>query len=343
MKKMPTKIEEIIIKELQDGLQMAEHRLLERWRQQSWENDHEFLQILKIWNLCNTLLLTNSKPINRYFDTARAWEKINMLILDTVKPELDLARNFTSRPAGRRVPIPKAVLAMAACVAAILLAGWWPSLEPSPDLQTVTAEKASRYLILPDGTNVRLRKGATIRFPKTFLRNKRRVLLSGEAFFDVKSSVYHPFRIQMARSTIEVLGTSFLASANAQSDRVVLIAGKILLVPKQDPQKQCILLPSQELLLTDNNLEVKTISDSTRCFGEPDTLSFSKTPLKQVVQEISWHFGTPIVLAGSLLPKSEEITVTATFGKQTLTQVLGELTLLTGLHCRRQQGTVILY
>src|SRR5690606_4264732 len=61
---------------------------------------------------------------------------------------------------------------------------------------------------LGDGTQVRLNSGSSLKYPESFIGDKREVELTGEAFFEV-SPDSRPFVIRSGEVMTTVLGTSF--------------------------------------------------------------------------------------------------------------------------------------
>src|SRR5690606_22174812 len=75
---------------------------------------------------------------------------------------------------------------------------------------------------LPDGSVVSLFHDTNIQVAENFSEN-RLVKLSGEAFFEVKRDTLHPFRVESANLTTEVLGTSFLIKNLADQEEIVAV------------------------------------------------------------------------------------------------------------------------
>ena len=64
-------------------------------------------------------------------------------------------------------------------------------------------------VILADGTRVYLNAASSLKYPVVFDEKERTVYLSGEAYFDVTSDKDHPFLVELKKSVVKVLGTSF--------------------------------------------------------------------------------------------------------------------------------------
>ncbi len=75
------------------------------------------------------------------------------------------------------------------------------------------------HLQLPDGTEVWLNASTSLKFPTAFSKLERRLILSGEAYFEVAKDKSRPFVVQTEKGFVKVLGTHF--DLNAYSDDLV--------------------------------------------------------------------------------------------------------------------------
>lgn len=116
----------------------------------------------------------------------------------------------------------------------------------------VEVPKGGEYdLVLADGTAVWLNAESRLRFPVEFRGKERRVVLEGEAYFEVKKDAERPFRVEIRRSVVEVLGTEFNVSGYGDEERVytTLVAGKVKVEADGNdlvlsPGEQCVLTPA---------------------------------------------------------------------------------------------------
>lgn len=96
---------------------------------------------------------------------------------------------------------------------------------------TLSVPKGSRpiHLELPDGSQVWVNAGSSLRFPNRFSENTRRVTLQGEAYFEVAHLNGKPFLVNQGANTVRVLGTHF--NINGYTDepvvKVTLLMGKV--------------------------------------------------------------------------------------------------------------------
>ena len=84
-------------------------------------------------------------------------------------------------------------------------------------------------LILPDGTKVWLNSASKLEFPNTFVGDERRVKLAGEAYFEVAKNKAKPFRVEVDRVEVVVLGTSFNIHAYDEAVKTTLVEGAVKL------------------------------------------------------------------------------------------------------------------
>lgn len=92
-------------------------------------------------------------------------------------------------------------------------------------IEVVNENNTVRYVQLPDGSSVVLRKNSRISYNKEFDQDKRVVVLSGEAFFEVTKDPERPFFVYANELVTKVLGTSFSIKAD-KNDKNVLVAVK---------------------------------------------------------------------------------------------------------------------
>lgn len=83
---------------------------------------------------------------------------------------------------------------------------------------------------LADGSHVWLNAGSSMRFPILFPRNERKVIITGEAYFDVAKNPARPFKVEIPGNfTVEVTGTQFnvFAYPDEETTSATLVEGKV--------------------------------------------------------------------------------------------------------------------
>jgi len=125
-----------------------------------------------------------------------------------------------------------------------------------PDKSEVSTKYGSRtYLRLPDGTQVWLNSGSRISYDKAYGINLRKVVLSGEAYFDVIKNPAHPFVIHTSNINIKVLGTAFNVKSfpGEKNSETSLIRGSIEVTFKNQPSQKIILKPNEKLITANDD------------------------------------------------------------------------------------------
>lgn len=84
-------------------------------------------------------------------------------------------------------------------------------------------------LVLPDGTNVWMNTATTLTYPVAFTGSERKIVLDGEAYFEVTPDRSKPFKVMTHGREITVTGTHFAVSAYAsdQQVRTTLLEGGV--------------------------------------------------------------------------------------------------------------------
>ena len=131
------------------------------------------------------------------------------------------------------------LLAAAAVVALLLGVAWWmqPVTQTAPFGQRLAVE-------LPDGSRAELNSGTSLRYARRF-GAERRVVLVGEAFFDVAEDAGRPFLVETHDAVVQVLGTRFGVRAwpgePEGGTAVAVESGRVLLAPAAAPAQSVTL------------------------------------------------------------------------------------------------------
>ena len=323
MIQVPEHITLLIEKQLKGTLSEAEAQTLQQWRSANQSHETIYQQLEKIWQESGSLLQET------VYNEKQAWSKVDQ--------RLGQGRN--------RSPIRMITwLAAAACIVGVLfVAGWLFYNKQQPALQLAKADQTNMPVTLPDGSQVVLRKGATLSYPKVFKGSIREVTLTGEAWFEVQHDKTHPFRIQTTRATLEVVGTSFTVNTTDEQDELAVTTGKVLFSKKEDTSQQQIVSPDQYCSLTQKGFDIKPMHDPNFLSWKTGIIKFDNTPINQVAAVLSSHYGL-IIQPDSLLLKLPVIpTVTAKFRQQPIDSVLDEIKLLANINNRKQNDTILLY
>lgn len=216
----------------------------------------------------------------------------------------------------------------AALIPCALIVGMWVNLNSrlggmlfsAPATEQVAALRGERKeIIFQDGSKVYLNAGTQISYPQHFGLSERRVVLSGEAYFEVAPNARRPFVVVVGDASIKVLGTSFCVKAydTEQTMNVVLLSGS---VEFSYADYRYTMLPSQKLVLDKSLGQVRIYEQenaSRAALWRSDVISFRDTPLSEVIATLErWYdvkfevfddraYRSAFTLQTELLPLSE--------------------------------------
>jgi len=162
---------------------------------------------------------------------------------------------------------------------------------------------------LSDGTVIMLQPEGTLEFPDVFPADKREIVLTGEAFFDVTKDKSRPFIINTGDVTVRVLGTSFNVRAyeGAKEITIAVKTGKVSVYAKEDnvdakksaPKKEIILTPNQEVVYNtvNENFSRKIVDDPQIILEKPTlfAMEYDATPVSKIFEVMEENYGIDIV------------------------------------------------
>lgn len=242
---------------------------------------------------------------------------------------------------GNRTSTPVRVWRIAASillVAAASFAVWQYTTHQGyqPIRQELTASSAEGFVykvLLDDGSLVWLKNNSSLTYPEKFTGKDRRVVLRGEALFEVAKDASHPFIIQCGELTTTVLGTSFNIKSNEKDIEVVVLTGRVSLTAQHDRQG-IVVLPSEKAVYRKEmkqlaKVEVPREESVSSISGTEYDMNFQQTRMLDAIRRIELKFDVTVSLADTSMNKC---VITANLTDQSLKKTLDVLTL--SLHAR---------
>lgn len=172
---------------------------------------------------------------------------------------------------------------------------------------TIATPRGGQYQVtLSDGTKVWLNAASSIRFPVVFTGAERKVVITGEAYFEVAKNKAMPFKVKATSSEIEVLGTHF--NVNAYSDeasiKTTLLEGLIKVSAPGvagNPSPK-FLRPGQQVDINKaGTVNVTNHADIEEVMAwKNGHFQFKKADLKMVLRQISRWYDADIVYTGNV-------------------------------------------
>ncbi len=154
---------------------------------------------------------------------------------------------------------------------------------------------------LPDGTRVILNSASKLLFTEETEENERKVVLDGEAYFEVAKDSLRPFIVLSGSIETRALGTSFNIKAYSNSKDVVvsLTEGKVEVtsVAKSEEAEKYILAPGEEVVyFQENRLFAVRNFDYRLATGWKDgILVFENADIDEIKDKLEKWYGIEII------------------------------------------------
>jgi transmembrane sensor len=235
---------------------------------------------------------------------------------------------------------------------------YFKSIQSKQQQELVTQFGKRIRTILPDGSTVWLNAGSSVKYADNLVVDgKREVILNGEAYFDIKHDVKHPFIVHAGKLNIVVLGTAFNVKAYADEDYIetTLIRGKVEILNNAKPGSNIILYPNEKVSVSTNEYTIKKIqldikkpiSDSVVVISdkitEPaipdnaiietgwvsDNLTFKKEDFTELAKQLERWYNVKIVFDNDAYLSKQ---FTGTFKNQDINEVMRALQLTQSFH-----------
>lgn len=209
-----------------------------------------------------------------------------------------LARDAVATKPVRSRVIPR--LAFGAAVVTIALVGIYLAFiafQPSPD--TFATGKGERMqIVLNDGSEVTLSYATELVAPRLQSDKRRRVSLSGEAYFHVKRNET-PFIISTRYADVEVLGTEFNLRTRDGALEVAVISGVVRVGVVRDGKDSTLTLMQNQMALCPQEgfpTRIEDIPSSEYPGWMHEKLFLKKTPFLAACREIEMRFNVTIAI-----------------------------------------------
>lgn len=202
-------------------------------------------------------------------------------------------------------------------------------------------------VVLSDGTIVHLNAGTTFTYPEQFnAANNRKVILKGEAYFEVFKDKNKPFIVEVNDVDVQVLGTIFNVS-NYEEDsfiNCVLKEGSVKLSAKENQKNSIILKPNEKATWQKNTRKFTREQVNTKNYdawvnGE---LVFNKESFSEISKKIERYYDVKIINNNALL-SSQVFTGTIKINESSVETILDLFKLDTPFNYIKKNTTIEIF
>lgn len=244
----------------------------------------------------------------------------NRKYFDGLDNMLNAAR--VNRPAGRkplRRPLPslRSIGAWSMRIAAVLCLCLGVSYFAATKMFDRKASNNSLSVFVPngerismtltDGTTVWLNSGTTLEYPAVFARGERRVKVTGEAMFDVKSDPQHPFVVETFACDVRVLGTKFNVEANEEEGIFTadLLRGRVQVCNRTDRSDRITMEPNQTVHLENGKLQLHAQENADKLLWTDGILCITGMTFEEVMAKFERCYDINVEILRDDLPQIE--------------------------------------
>ncbi|UCH14062.1 MAG: FecR domain-containing protein [Bacteroidales bacterium] len=265
IKKIPTREEKILVEE---------------WLNESDENRKNYESFLYYWNV------SGGRHTGFTPDIKEGWMKIKSKTVD--------------KDENKQVQTKLNIIKVAAAV--LLLFGLtWCAISMfnnrflllQDKVEYIASDKVKK-VILSDNSIVWLNTGSQLITPRQFNNSQRRVSLTGEAFFDIKSNSHNPFYVKTGKTLTRVLGTSFNieSCAGDNSVNITVETGRVAFYKTMNRSGRIILEPGDMGIYNEKTrtLEKRKNTDMNYLSWKTRKLVFRNTSLKNVCKALNDYY-----------------------------------------------------
>lgn len=236
----------------------------------------------------------------------------NQLILNIGEKDLIDSASAGKYNKVKKMPVwIKEVLKISAVILLVLGGAYFFNKHQYNNLQTLSneivlpaGERVS--LTLSDGTKVWVNAKSKFTYPALFGDKERRVLLDGEAFFDVTNNKKLPFIVETPKGEVKVLGTEFNVDAYSHSPKMTisLFKGKVEFSGVMLP-KPVILSANEYFESIDNEYTIKILENYSASMWKEGIIAFKDTPFTELIKTFEKYYDVKIYIQNPNLSDTE--------------------------------------
>ena len=177
-------------------------------------------------------------------------------------------------------------------------------------------------VLLPDGSEIWLNYGSSIKYDDLFSKENRNIELDGEAFFKAAKNKELPMVVSCSELRVKVLGTSFnVMSYLERGDiQVTLEEGKVLLYDTSEPNKVKKMAPGEIAIYSKNSKQIKIDPANTVLFTswKDGIINIYNLTLEELVSKLERRYNQKFEIDDA----AKSLRYTLTIKNENLSQVL---------------------
>jgi transmembrane sensor len=332
MTKMQKETEEqLLLKVIEGRADDRETELFNQWVKSSAKNGELFAQLKEVYHLSSFGHHSAQANWERVVDKVRSGYTVPDFI------ELPLPAR-----AGNRL-LSSPLLRVAATIAVLIGISvflWVVVFNPEQLIVSGNDLNKNEPYRMEDGSLVFLNGDSEISISNRFGSKEREVLLTGEAYFDVKRDAAKPFVVKANSTITKVLGTSFNVYSDQSGHVKVSVTSGLVEFTEQEADDILQISEGEQGTFdpVEKTVEKFMITDPNFQAWRTGVFIFRDTPIDQALEMLGEHYSRIFLLEGI----GDRIgSITTTFDNQPLAAVQEELSLLLNAKTESKNDTII--
>ena len=210
-------------------------------------------------------------------------------------------------------------------------------------MNTIAANGQNTQFTLPDGSKVCLSSRSSLQYPNQFNGNLRKVILNGEAYFEVEHNAQKPFIVSTKDINVRVTGTKFdvVAYPQEHSTEVILASGSVnVYLSGKDESTAKKLRPNQMYTLANNHTEsVQEVDASQFTSWTKGAYDYNNETLQEISKRLERYYGAQIICSPDVaqLRSSGEIDL-----QENISTAMNDLEMILSVKCQVKNGVYYL-
>lgn len=165
----------------------------------------------------------------------------------------------------------------------------------------ITPNGRTFQIALPDGTNVWMNAGSSLKYPTYFQGTERSVVLNGEAYFEVAHNAKMPFKVLSNNQEVEVLGTHFNVRAyeNEPVLKTTLLEGKIKIT---EGNNLSLVKPGQQVVVSadKHSMRIREVNTELAVAWKNRLFYFENARYDEIMREIERWYDVDVIYKGKI-------------------------------------------
>lgn len=295
----------LFIKEQDGSMDDQEAVTLTNWKNERSENSQMYRDLVSLYKKSGTL------PYLTRIDQENDWKKVK-------------SRLGSDKSLSRKI-----YWSVAASIAGVLLVGYLlrSVIDKQIHFQSYPISDRNEFIYLPDSTRITIKSG-TMLYVSDDYQNDRKIILEGEAFFEVKKDPTSPFIVHSGKTSTTVLGTAFNLKTIDQISQLTVVEGSV-----NFESGSSSIMVTGGLAAIGKKGQVELVDfNSNRLAWRTHFLKYNQSTLEEVLADLKDVYGVEFVLS----QKSKALKVTSEFDNETLPSILEELQIILPIDISRE-------